>query len=233
MTPGSEDGITDASTSGTLSSRENTMTWWRSLEQRRATAFLIGGGILAIDAGIVAAEIAVGVDGWMTLGQVFVGAGWTAAFLGLLGLYPELADRSRWLARAGAVFAVIGAIVFAVMGVASLAYYAGIPDGEIEALVPLFLLGVILGSILGFVSMGVATLRTDVYSRTLGILLFIPPALVFTNLLTGIAGVDSAATTLAIVIGDALAMLAIGYVLRSSPEPTSRIEPAPGEVRRG
>lgn len=209
------------------------ISWWQSLEQWSATAFLIGGGILAIDAGLVAAEIAVGVDRWMVLGQVFVGAGWTAAFLGLLGVYPGLADQSRWLARAGAVFAVIGAVVFTVMGVTSLAYYAGIPDGEIEALIPLFLPGVILGSILGFVSMGVASLRTDVHSQTVGILLLIPPALVIINILTGIVGVDSSTITLAIVIGDTLAMLAIGYVLRSSIEPIGRTEPTPPEARHG
>lgn len=187
---------------------------WDWLERWRTIAFFVAGVILLVDAAIVAAETVVGLDDWMALGQVFVGAGWTAAFIGLLGVYPGLSDRSPWLARAGAGFAAIGAVVFAVMGVVSLAYYAGIPDGDITAIVPIFIPGVILGSILGFLSISVASLRTDVHSQTVGVLLLIPPAMVLLNIATGIAGIDSTTVTLGIVLGDALAMLAIGYVLR-------------------
>jgi len=197
---------------------------WSPLELWRATAFLLAGMILAINAAIVAAEVVAGVENWRTLGQIFVGAGWTAAFIGLLGLYPGLADRSRWLSRAGAFFAVIGAIVFAVMGVASVGYYTGILAGDMTALVPLFLPGVVLGSILGFVTISVASLRTDVYSQTVGVLLLIPPTLVILNLITGITGIESATATLAIVIGDTLAMLAIGNVLRKGEVPTDHPE---------
>lgn len=206
---------------------------WGPVAVWSATAFLAAGTILLLDAAIVAADIVVGIERADVLELVFVGAGWTAAFIGLFGLYPGLADRNRWLPRAGAVFAAIGAVVFAVVGVVSLIYYAGIPDGEITALVPLFLPGVVIWSILGFVAMAVASLRTDIYSQILGLLLLVPPVIVIMNVLAEILGVDSATTTLAVVFGDALAMLAIGYVLRASPVPIGYPELRPGEIRHG
>jgi low temperature requirement protein LtrA len=96
-----------------------------------------------------------------------------------------------------------------------------------------FIPGVLVGSVLGFVSFGVASLRTDAYSRTLGVLLLIPAILVVTNVLRFIVGLEVVMITLGIVIGDALAMLALGYVLRTEPTPTDRAEPAPTEVRHG
>lgn len=209
------------------------MKLWNLLQKWSATAFLVGGGLLVLDAAIVVANIVTGAEHWLLLGQAFVGAGWTAALIGLLGLYPRLAARSRWLSRAGAVFAVIGAVTFAIMAVAVLVYYAGIPDGEYDAISLFFLPGVLIGSVLGFVSFSVASLRTGVHSRTIGFLLLVPPILVVANILRFVAGMESASITLGIVLGDALAMLALGYVLRTEPTPTDRAEPAPTEVRHG
>lgn len=208
-------------------------TRWESLERWSATAFLVGGLLMVVDAAFVAANVVTGTEDFLLLGQAFVGAAWTAALVGLLGLYPGLADRSRWLSRAGAVFAVIGVVTFAVMAVAVPVYYAGIPAGEYDAISMFFLPGVLVGSVLGFVSFGVASLRTGVHSRTIGILLLIPAILVATNVLRFVVGLEAVAITLGIVIGDALAMLAIGYVLRTEPTPTDRAEPAPTEVRHG
>lgn len=205
----------------------------RSLARWSSTAFLIAALLMFVDAAIVAANIVTGEEGFLVLGQAFVGAAWTGALIGLLGLYPGLADRSRWLSRAGAVFAAVGVVTFAVMAVASLVYYAGIPAGDFDAISVLFIPGVLVGSVLGFITFGVASLRTDAYSRTLGVLLLVPAVLVATNILRFAAGMDAATITLVIVIGDALAMLAIGYALRAGPEPTGRPEAAPGEVRHG
>lgn len=195
-----------------MSERSNVFT---SLERWRVTAFLFGGTLMVVDAALVAATIVTGTDRFLLLGQAFVGAGWTGALLGLLGLYSGLADRSRWLSRAGAVFAVIGVVTFSVMAVAALVYNAGIPAGEFDAISAFFIPGVLLGSVLGFVSFGVASLRTGVHTRILGLLLLVPAVLVVTNLLRFAAGNESATVTLGIVLGDALAMLAIGYLLRN------------------
>lgn len=187
---------------------------WGSLQRWRATAFLVGGLILACDAVLVSAEILTDADHWILLGQAFVGVGWTAALLGLLGVYPDLADRSRWTARTGAVFVAIGVVTFAAMAVTVLVYYVGIPSGSYEDVGMLPLPGVIVGSVLGFVTFSVASLRAGVHSRRFGVLLLVPPLLVVTNIVRFIAGLESTTITLAIVILDGLAMLMIGYVLR-------------------
>ncbi|ADB60800.1 hypothetical protein Htur_1915 [Haloterrigena turkmenica DSM 5511] len=206
---------------------------WGSFAKWSATAFLVAGLLMVVDAAIVATNIVTGEEGFLVLGQAFVGAAWTGALIGLLGLYPGLADRSRWLSRAGVVFAGIGVVTFAVMAVVSLVDYVGILAGEFDSIGVFFIPGVLVGSVLGFVAFGVASLWTDAYSRTLGVLLLVPAILVATNILRFVAGLEAATLTLAIVIGDALAMLAIGYVLRSSPQLSGRLEPAPGEVRHG
>lgn len=195
---------------------------WERLEQWRSTAFLIAGLLFVLDALLVAGIIVALGERYMTLGQAFVGAAWTAAFLGLFGLYPELVERSRRLTQAGAVCAAIGTVVFVVMGVASLVYFAGVVDGSLESLVPVFLPGVIVGSIVGFLLFGAASLRTDTPSRAVGVLLLLPALIVVLNIGTGIAGISSQEATLAVVIGQALAHLALGYSLRSSRRTTGR-----------
>lgn len=188
---------------------------WGALERRRSSAFLLGGVLLTVDAAIVAAVILTGNDRYLFIGQAVVGAGWTAALVGLLGIYPGVADRSRWLARAGGVFAAVGIVTFAVMTLSVLAYATDLVAGEYEAIAASFIPGVLLGSVLGFVAMSAATLRSGFRSRSFGLLLLLPAALVLTNILRFAAGNESVGVTLGIVIGDAAAMLAIGYVLRS------------------
>lgn len=194
------------------------------LERWRSAAFLVGGLLLVVDAVLVAANIATGADRFLILGQAVVGAAWTAALIGLLGLYPDLAGETRWLSRAGAVFAAIGAVVFAVMAVTSLVYFAGIPAGEYGDIGQFFIPGVLVGSVLGFVSFSAASLRTGVHSRAVGLLLLLPPILVVTNILRFVAGMESATLTLAIVVADAVTMLAIGYLLQSEPAPSDSVE---------
>lgn len=203
-----------------------------SLEQWSGRAFVIGGLLMVVDAAFVAVTIVTGAEPFLVLGQAFVGTAWAVALIGLLGLYPGLADWSRWLSRVGAVFAAIGVVVFAVMAVASLVYYAGIPTGEYSDIGQFFIPGVLIGSVLGFVSFSIASLWTGIHSRTVGILLLVPPILVVTNILRFIAGLESTTLTLGIVIGDALAMLALGSLLRTEPTLTEHVEPAPDTPAR-
>jgi len=188
---------------------------WGSLERWRAVAFLIGGVIFISDATIVASNVATGTERFMELGQAFVGTGWTVAFLGLLGFYPSLADRSRWLARAGAVFAVIGGITMAGMAAVSLGYFTGFLSGELSDVTLFFLPGVFVGIVLGFGSFGVASLRTVIYSRSVGLLFLLLPLTFLFNLASGIVGFGTLTTVLGVVCVLALTMLAIGYMLQT------------------
>lgn len=190
--------------------------FWQALERWSSTAFLLGGLLMVIDVGFVAANVTTGAERYLIQGQAFVGAAWTAALLGLLGLYPGLSDRSRWLSRVGAACAAIGVVTFTVMTVAVLGYTAGLLEVDFDAIGVLFIPGVLIGSVLGFVLFGVASLRTGVRSRTVSLLLFLPAAFVLANFLRFVVGMTSSTGTLVIVIGDALAMLALGFVLRAA-----------------
>jgi len=188
--------------------------WWGSLERRRPTAFLLAGVVFVADAALLTADVAAG-TGPAAFGQGLIGTAWTAAFLGLLGFYPGLADRSRWLPRVGAVFAAVGAVTMAAMAVTSFGYAAGVPGGAFADVVGFFLLGVFPGIVLGFGAFGVASLRTDLYSRRVGLLFLVLVLTFLFNLGTGIAGVDPLVKVLAVVAVLALTTLAIGYLLRT------------------
>lgn len=187
----------------------------KSLEKWRAAAFLVGGVIFVADAVLVASNVAAGTERFMTLGQAFIGAGWTAAFLGLLGLYPDLAGRSRWPARVGAVFAVVGAVTMAAMAATSLGYFTGALGGELSEVAVFFLPGVFAGIVLGFGSFGVASLRTDIYSRSVGLLFLVLVLTFLFNLGSGIAGFNPLTKVLGVVCVLALSTLAIGYLFRT------------------
>lgn len=188
---------------------------WSALERWRSTALLIGGLLLVADAAWLAGNIAMGGGDYLTTGQFFVGAGWTAALLGLLGIYPSLAERSRWLSRAAAACTGIGVLTFGVMAVTVAADIVGVLPFAYDSIGSAFIPGVLIGSVLGFILFSVAVLRTEVYSQSFGVLLLAPPILVLGNILRFVLGNTSEMVTLGVVIADALVILMIGYYLRS------------------
>ena len=195
-----------------------------TLARHRSTAFLVAGLMFVIDAAIVGYSTTTAGEELLLLGQAFVAAGWTAGFIGLLGIYPDLADRRRRLARVGLACVVVGIVVFVAMGVASVAFYTGLVRGELSALVPLLLPGVIVGSVLGFVVFGATTLRTGAHARPVGVLFVVLGLFPVVNIGSGIAGVQSMTVTLAIVVGLALVNLAVSYLLRDDGA-AGRVEP--------
>lgn len=187
---------------------------WGRVERWKGLAFMAGGLIFVADTALVAMHFFAGTEPG-PLAQGFVGAAWTASFLGLLGLYPRVVERARRLAQAAAVFAVIGVVVMAVMGVTSFAYALGIPGGELGDVVMYFLPGVFLGIVFGFGLFAVACLTTGAYStRVAGLLLVLPLTFLF-NVGTGIAGFNPLEKVLAVVAVLAVTKLAIGFLLYS------------------
>jgi Zn-dependent protease len=112
------------------------------------------------------------------------------------------------------------------MGIASLAIFTDILSVDIETLGPIFLPGVIIGSVLGFLTFGVVSLRTAVHSRSLGVLFIVLALLPVVNILSGVAGFEPT-LTFAIVIGLALVNFAISYLLRNEDTPTGEMEVEP------
>ncbi len=209
---------------------------WASLEERSASLFLLGGVMFAVSAALTVVAMLTGaVQPNMVLGEAFIAAGWIAPLLGLLGLYPTLADRNPWLGRAGVVFAIIGLVAFVFLAVASVvAFIQGLEITEIPIPVAVLLPGIIAGSLLAFVSFSVASLRSEAHSRTVGLLMLVPSAIFVTNflILPAILGSGPNPPEVGFVITGllTLAMLAIGYALRTGDAPTTRAEPVSDPV---
>ncbi|QLD86729.1 hypothetical protein HWV23_13650 [Natronomonas halophila] len=195
--------------------------WWEHLEQWRATAFLVGGLIFVVDTALLVVHMYSGTEP-AAFGQALVGTSWTAAFIGLVGFYPSLTDRSRRLAKAGLVFAAIGGITMAAMAVTMFGYATDILSGTPSNVALYFLPGVFVGVVLGFGLFGVVSLRTDLYSRNLGLLFLLLPLTFLFNLGSGIAGFNPLAKVLGVVVVLSLTMLAIGYLLRTGSAFASR-----------
>lgn len=169
---------------------------------------LVAGGVLVIlyAAGLAVMDI-VDTELYRTLTD---GAGYTLAFLGLLGLYPALADRSPRTARLGAVLAVLGVVGFALLFVEGVFEIAGATPPAWD---PVKVPAAMLGTLFGWLVFGAASLRTDFRSRRFGLVLLAPSVLMMLNFVrVAIQGMHplAAVTT----FGEGLAFVAVGYMLR-------------------
>lgn len=203
-------------------------TTWESLEQLRARAFFFSGVIFFPKMIIAASQIFVGPDFYVALERVFLSVGWTAAFIGLIGFYPSLENKSRWLVRIGALFALIGGITFAVMAAISLGYFTNLINGEVSEVLIYFIPGVFGGIVLGFGSIGIASLMTNIYSRSIGFLFLLLPLTFLFNLASAFpefrsfTGIDPDVRSVVVICILMLTMLAIGYLIRTETRATGK-----------
>ncbi len=195
-----------------------------SLEQLRARAFLFSGVIFIPKVIIVASHIFMDAELFAALERVFISVAWTAAFIGLIGFYPSLEDKSRWLARIGALFAFIGGVTMTVMALTSIGYFTSLIKGGVSDVLIYFIPGVFGGIVLGFGSFGIATLKTNIYSRSIGFLFLLLPLTFLFNLASGFSefrsftGIDPDIRSLGVNSILMLTMLAIGYLVRTETE---------------
>lgn len=196
------------------------------LEGKTSTLFFTAGVIMGIVAGLFAAEVFMG-RGVDTLLSIAGPAGFGVAFLGLLGLYPTLVNRTPRLARAGAVslgIGVAGTLILVVGGVGELVgLYAEAP-GWVDAANFLLLIGVILG----FSAFGVGVLRTGTHSRSVGLLMLWTPV-VFGGFIIVVGTLILGATFPHwIHVGhsgsEALVYLSLGYLVRIGKRPVDRAQ---------
>lgn len=194
------------------------------IEGAKSTLFLVAGGLIIVFSGLLGFEA---LTNSAAPEDIFGPAGFAVAFVGLLGLYPKLVEETPWIARAGAAFAVAGAVGGIVVSLGSLGSTVGVLPQEPGPVAVLFILGLGVGMLPGYVTFGVASLRAGVHSRLLGLLLLAPPV-IFAVMLTGAfhAVTGEAFTAFILSGGQALALLAIGLVLRMEDFPTERAEPA-------
>lgn len=187
-------------------------TRWDSVEQWSPTLFLIGGTLLVGHAAVQ------GIDAFTDLSpppDVFVTVGHLIALLGLVGLYPVLADRTSVTARAAAVVAVVPLVGWTVMTSVKLLAVGGLVSSLTDTLPGPIIMLVVGSTILTYVLFGVATLRVGEGSRSVGLLVLSPAALIVVLLADAAVTGASAADGVFIGGGLALSMLALGYRLRS------------------
>lgn len=184
---------------------------WGVLDRWKSKLFVLGAVILALNAVIVLSDVVYGTELRLPAGQVFVGTGWAAVLLGMLGLYPSLRDRRPRVAKACAVFATIGVVGYLVMAVVFLAGVAGLPEATIDSLTPVFLPGVLAGTLLAFPLYAVAGLLTGAYARPVSLLLGAPPLIFIGNVLSG----PSAESIFVVLVALVLVFGTTGYLLRA------------------
>lgn len=196
---------------------------WELLEERSATAFLVAGGLWAIDTGVNLLELFAGTSVPGAVFFVFILSSLLITVVGVLGFYRGLADRGSRLGLAGAVLlGVAGTTVVVVLawGIAASLLGRPLPPGSLGAVIVLLL-------VLGLFLFGVASVRADTPSRIAGLLVL---ALVATWLiwLAGVAGFLGANpewSSAAFGVVLSAVTLAIGYHLRTGGAPTGRAEP--------
>lgn len=182
----------------------------RFIEARVSTLFLVAGGLFVVFAALHGVEAFAGRSAPK---DVFGPAGFAFAFVGMLAMYPGLVDRNPRLARFAALFAVLGvaaSTVTSLWHVGQWAFHVTIPDyASVVAL------GMVLGQFLGYVPFGVATLRTDAGSRTVGLLLVAVPTVL--AVMIGTVATGYATSGSAVVLGGVQALIhfAIGLSLRA------------------
>lgn len=204
----------------------NTRLPWESLENRRATAFLIAGFLWLADTTLLGLELFAGLSVLGTRGPVnpiLYMTGLVAAIVGLMGFYPGLARRTRRLALVSVgVIAVAGIVVPAFLMWFLVGTFLNV-SGPVTPLGILMFLVVALGLLL----FGIASVRTGVPSRAAGMLVLAIPTAIFTWLTVGIVvyGGDVPAW-MAPAIGAVMTVLlfAIGTHLRTEDAATERAD---------
>lgn len=195
---------------------------WRWVERWSPWLYLIAGAVLAAYAalnGVVAFTD-------MAMEPTVFQAGYIAGFLGLLGLYPGLADQRPWLARAGAGAAALGVIAFSLFTVSNLAELMGIASGNPPGW-GAFAIMAAIGFVVGYLVTGVAAIRSEVYSRAVGFLLLLPGVIIilmFASMGTGVASPES---VFVVSAGQAMTHLAIGSALKMETKSADREDAEP------
>lgn len=201
------------------------------LDGRSPTLFLVAGGLLAVFAALLGYEA---LANTAAPEDVFGPPGFLFAMVGLLGLYPTLADRTPRLARAGAVVAAVSAVGWFAITVLAIGEVAGVIPA-LEAVGPLGPVVIVAAGgtmVLAYLVFGAASLRTGVYARTVGLLVLAPPVIFGVMLLQAVLfaqfGQFSESTmawsAVAIGGGQALVHLGIGYRLQIEGGPTDHGE---------
>lgn len=157
-------------------------------------------------------------------------------FIGLLGFYPYVAEPTPRLSLGGVLTSTFGgvAVTVGIVGSIVIALTTQQTFGERPSWGPPLLAVAFILALVSLLFYGVASIRTGSPSRTVGLLLLVPVVAFLGQavlLLTKILADSVLAGAQLILAGImAVALLAVGYLLRSEGVPTDRAESVPTEV---
>lgn len=191
---------------------------WRLLERLSPTAFLVGGILVFGHAAIRGIQA---LTDLATPADVFAPAGHLVAIIGLFGLYPMLTDRSPRSARVAVVVAMVPATGWALITISQLGDVIMLLSPQTAVLPEGFAIVVLLSTILTYLLFGVVSLHAEVHSRTISLLILAPAALLIVLIASAATMGVSALAGFVIGTGLSLAMLALGYTLRTWIRPTN------------
>lgn len=205
---------------------------WDRLERWNATLFVIAAVMFVSAGSLKVLGATTGIEYPMVLLNLGGQGGFVISLFGLLGLYSRLAEQSPKLSGAGAILAAIGAGSFAV-AIGALLIVLGL-NAVAGTNLPTEVIGILfipgyLGTILAYISIGVASTRTSVPLRAIGILFLLLIAVPMTRVLgTIILDIDPPrfAGLGLIDVWIPAVLLAVGYLLRSGASSTDHAEPA-------
>lgn len=197
-----------------------------SLERLSPTLWFVSGGIGVVYASLYGMEALVGT--YPSVRALFGPVMNVAAFLALLGLYPGLVDRRPWLARVGGGFAALATVGSFV----ALLEAAGAVSDEATWFVVSQLVSIVLGMSLAFLAFGAGSLRSELHSRTVGVLLLVPALIMVLNLGVVIGGYASPEGRLLVSGLWAVTYLAIGISLRTDGGSSVSATPTPDTSTR-
>lgn len=196
-------------------------TVWTLLERWSPTAFLAAGGLFVLPTAIFGFEAATGAGNVVSPAVIFVLL--LVVFVGLLGLYPRLAEAGSALARGGVgLLAVTAAIIISTLAI--IAIPTGLTLGKPHILT--LVTTVVGGSILTLGAFGVASLRTGVHSRLVGSALLVMAAGYLSIVVAMLVFGNPAPAWVDFVVGVLFvgSLGSIGYVLRTEAYPAERPE---------
>lgn len=196
---------------------------WDRLEQWRAMTFIIAGLLFLTTSALTGLETftAATHPTWLTV--LFGLSGLVASFVGLAGFYPRLADRKPRLARAGIVTLAMAGVALIAFPLCQMAKTSGV-NLPIPPMV-MYLIAMI-GTMLGFLLFGAASLHTRIPSRSVGLLMMGTVTTFIVLFAADLLYAGSPAWLDFAVNGlQAILLLTIGFVLPTSSIPTEYGEP--------
>lgn len=207
---------------------------WKSVEKWDSVAFGVAGMSWLVLMAIVALPMASGASTPAWLIPLFLVTGLLASYLGLLGIYPHIKEVAPRMSLAG-VGAVVIAAALVVFAVSYTVVTGTVDEGPPFPVFPLML----VSTILGFLLIGTASVRTDNPTRWTGILVLVPAVAWFGDIVfiiasralgvREIAGVSLQVLPMVGVVLASLALVALGYHLQTQSQSrmTDQPESAP------